>query len=406
MTGAAVRRRVAFVINSLEGGGAQRVASVLLSEFQSGLAAACGFEFHLVLLDDTPARYAVPADLPVHVVGAAGRLDRSVLGLRRILAELRVDAALSFLTRANFAVLLSGAPKRFVSERVHTSTHFAGAGRRALVSKALVRLLYPRADRVFAVSEGVAADLRAGYGVRADRLQVIYNPYDIAAIERASAAPNPFAGAAPYCVAVGRLTASKNHAMLIRAFARSGAPGNLVILGEGEERGALGRLAASLGFGDRVLFGGFHPNPYPVMAGAWAYVSASNAEGFPNAAAEAMVLGRTVALTDCPSGPGELLGGSAKPGAGLRRAPYGMLTPVGDEDALVEAVRAAADPALQAAYGLEARRRMQEFRSDRIARTYAGALVEAVAAGSPAGAPQGAGRGRPLGASLPFVPPR
>lgn len=375
--------RLTLVINSLEGGGAERVAAGLLERFAA--APPDGIDptgLRLVLLDQAPRRYAVAAGVPTAVLDARGSLQRSAAALGRLLARDRPDVTLSFLTRANLAAALAarlGGWACVLSERVNTSGHFAAAGLRGRMSRALIRVAYPTAERVIAVSRGVADDLAANFGVRRDRLRVINNPYDIAGLTAAAQRPPAIAPPRPYVVAVGRLTANKNHALLIEAYAAAGIAEDLVILGDGEERAALEALVAARGLAGRVHLPGFLAEPHPVVARARAYVSASNAEGFPNAAAEAMALGRVVLATDCPSGPGELLGGTAPPGGGPVAALHGLLTPVGDAAALAEGLRLALSPGMQARYAPAAAARLAALSPAAIAEAYAATIREAVA---------------------------
>ena len=159
--------------------------------------------------------------------------------------------------------------------------------------------------------------------------------------------------------------------MLIRAFAQSGIDGDLVILGEGEEREALIAEGKRLGLAGRLKLPGFLENPYPIIAGARIYASSSNAEGFPNAIAEAMVLGRPVVATDCPSGPAELLQGNSPTGRGISTTPYGVLVPVEDTSAFAEALKQLHNEEIADELGSRAATRMQEFDATRIAARYA-----------------------------------
>jgi len=131
---------------------------------------------------------------------------------------------------------------------------------------------------------------------------------------------------------MGRLTRQKDFPTLIRAFAvvRSQSSCRLMILGEGQDRSKLKRLTEVLGIQDDVDFPGFVANPYRFLSRAKLFVLSSVWEGSPNALSEAMALGVPVVATDCPSGPREILQG------GL----YGPLVPMGDVDALAEAMRA------------------------------------------------------------------
>src|SRR3546814_4408454 len=90
-----------------------------------------------------------------------------------------------------------------------------------------------------------------------------------------------------YIVAAGRLVPNKNFGMLIEAFAQSGLPGSLVIMGEGPLRGALEARIMQLGLEGRVHLPGFLENPFAVLKRASLFALPSNAEGFPNGLVEA-----------------------------------------------------------------------------------------------------------------------
>jgi glycosyltransferase involved in cell wall biosynthesis len=77
-----------------------------------------------------------------------------------------------------------------------------------------------------------------------------------------------------------------------------------------------------------VALPGFVPDPFPYMARAGAFVLSSRWEGFGNVLVEAMACGCPVVSTDCPGGPREILEGGR----------FGELVPVGDGDAMAEAI--------------------------------------------------------------------
>lgn len=375
---ALTKPRVMFVINSLEGGGAERVMSTLLRHSE---AEAAEFDTSLVLLDREPPAYEVPDWLTVHQLDCRGGLLRSVREVSRLRRTLKPDLVLSFLTRANVANVWSGGPARAViSERVNTSVHF-GRDLRGHTGRLMVRAAYPRAHRVIAVSSGVAEDLRANFGVPGDRLVTIENPLDLAMIRRRGAEPASLELSRPYIAAVGRLAPNKNFALLIEAFARSETAGELVILGEGPERGALVDLARRLGVADRVRLPGFVDNPFAIVKGASAFVLSSNAEGFPNSLVEAMALGVPVIATNCASGPSEILADRDRASVrGLTHGAYGLLTPPVGVEEMAEALRLFQDPELRRAYGEQAARRAEEFHIDRAKSRYWGVIRDELAA--------------------------
>ncbi len=180
----------------------------------------------------------------------------------------------------------------------------------------------------------MAEDVIATSGVSAERVHVVPNPVVTPALyERAREAPTHawfHDGGPPTVLAVGRLTEQKDFPTLLRAFARLRArmDARLIVLGEGEERSALERLARELAVEGDLDMPGFVPNPYSYMASAQLFVLSSAWEGSPNALTEALALGRPVVATDCRSGPREILEGGH----------YGALVPVGDAEALADAM--------------------------------------------------------------------
>jgi glycosyltransferase involved in cell wall biosynthesis len=160
-------------------------------------------------------------------------------------------------------------------------------------------------------------------------------------------------GAPPVILGVGRLSPQKDFATLIRAFrtVRARRPARLVILGEGEQRAELQALIAAEDLAADVALPGFEPNPLRYMRRAAMLALSSRHEGLPGALIEAMACGTPVVATDCPSGPAEV----------LENGRYGRLVPVGDADALANAIDATLDdpapPAVAeraAAFGVEA----------------------------------------------------
>jgi glycosyltransferase involved in cell wall biosynthesis len=375
------RKRVLFIINSLAGGGAERVMCTLLRASQGEFGNS---QISLLLLDREAAMYDVPRWIDVQQLDCRHSLIRSIWSVWRALARAKPDLTVSFLTRANVANIIASALlgiPAVISERVNTSSHL-GAGAGAAVARLLVKATYPKARRIIAVSQGVADDLQASFGIRPDRMAVIANPIDLEAIrsQADSDAPVPVQG--PYAVTMGRLVPNKNFGMLIEAFARSKIAGKLLILGDGPERDALTRQIEMLGLNGRVVMPGFSANPFPTLARAAFYVSPSNAEGFPNSLLEAMSVGLPVISTNCPSGPSEVLADLPREqvGPGVTFAPHGILVAPNDPDAMTQALQAMADPARRASYAERAPKRAADFGVARAKDAYWAVIREAAAA--------------------------
>jgi glycosyltransferase involved in cell wall biosynthesis len=101
-----------------------------------------------------------------------------------------------------------------------------------------------------------------------------------------------------------------------------------LILGEGSDRANLENLIHSLGLEQEVDLPGFVSNPFAYMRRSGVFVLSSRWEGLPSVLIEALACGCPVVSTNCPTGPVEILDGER----------YGHLAPVGDPDALAQAI--------------------------------------------------------------------
>ena len=172
---------------------------------------------------------------------------------------------------------------------------------------AKVRRFY-HGRQVIAVSKGVKENLEKVVGLEAERILAIYNPYERAPFVEMAAEPAELP-AGEFFLCVASLEPRKRHDRLLRAYAESSVTTPLVIMGKGkpEHETALRHQVTALGLEDRVIFAGYHHNPYPWIAAAKAMILASDAEGLPRVLIEALLLHTPVISVDCPSGPREIL---------------------------------------------------------------------------------------------------
>jgi len=333
-------RRIAVFLQDLYGGGAEHV----MLRLASGMAEQ-GRAVDLVLVRREGAFAGkVPPSVRIIELGTR-RTINSVLALGRYLRRERPAVLMTALVHVNIAALLArltapGTTRVVLTEHNQISMNIPPSPSATLrFAYRLVPLLYPRASRIIAVSDGVADDLSRFSGVERNRIDVVQNP--VVTPEMAALADEPvdhpwFApGEPPVILGVGRLSDQKDFATLLRAFAlvRSRRPARLVILGEGGYRAELEQLVAQLGIGADVDLPGFAGNPFAYMSKASLFVLSSKFEGLPGALIEAMACGTPVVATDCPSGPREILEGGS----------LGGLVPVGDPESLATAIGAALD---------------------------------------------------------------
>jgi glycosyltransferase involved in cell wall biosynthesis len=327
---------ISILLPDLRGGGAERIRIVLAHEF-----ARAGHEVEFVLMQ-ARGELLEEARNSFSVVDLATPRARSLpFALARYLRQRRPDALLAAMwpltVIAPLARRLSGHRcKVLISEHGMLSAQYRDWGKiHRLSLRFSTSLGYRDVNCRIGVSAGVAADMATLSGMRKDEFEVVYNPASPRVLpEQATLdiADHLWSGpSGARILTVGTMKAVKNHQLLLRAFARLDRPdARLMFVGEGNGHEPLLSLARDLDVTDRVIFAGFQLDPTPFYETADRFVLSSNYEGFGNVIVEALATGTPVVSTDCPSGPAEI----------LENGKWGRLTPVGNADALAEAMRA------------------------------------------------------------------
>lgn len=197
----------------------------------------------------------------------------------------------------------------------------------------LIRAFYPLADRAVAVSSDITEELVANFGLSRDMCTTVDNPIDVENIQRLSehSVSHPwFEDESPVIVGVGRFGEAKDFVLLIRALQvlRQEVPARLVLLGDGDRRGAIEQQVEASGLREHVDLLGFVDNPYKYMQQADVLAHPADYEGFGVVLPEAMTCGTPVVATDCPGGPSDI----------LQDGEYGPLVEIGNAQALAEAI--------------------------------------------------------------------
>jgi glycosyltransferase involved in cell wall biosynthesis len=330
-----MNRRIAFFLTSPSGGGAERAMIAVANHF-----AAEGLQVDMVF-GRAEGPYRGEVDRRVRIVDlSVKRLSKMLLPMHRYMEREKPSVVVSPLPPCDLVILfgrkfLGWKTKLLISVQNHPvemARHSA-----ALVDRLwpfFIRRSYGAAECILGISSGVAETVASLLGRGRDEVPVIHNPVITPGFaEKLNEDPgHPWFndGGAPVLLAAGRLTQQKDYPTLLRAFALllRRCPARLIVLGEGEGRAELEQLASELGVSSQLAMPGFVRNPYCWMKRARLFVLSSRWEGFANVVAEALACGVPVVSTDCPSGPGEILGGGV----------FGHLVPVGDAAALAQAL--------------------------------------------------------------------
>ncbi|MEP2689885.1 glycosyltransferase [Maribacter dokdonensis] len=330
--------RIAILIYSLAGGGAERVVSYLLPFLKEK-----GYEVHLILMNNT-IKYDIPSDIDIHYIensegnesGFLKLLKLPILAFKysKLLKKLDITHSFAMLTRASYINVLSRyfTSKKFkliISERSHPSMQYGYGNLQSKINNWLIKSLYPKADKIICNSRGNGEDLINNYKIPRKKIIVINNPIDIEKIDSIKMDKTIFNKGVLNLVTIGRMDTGKNHEILIRAI--EDFPNvHLYILGNGVLRDHLENLVGEKNLNNRVTFLGFDNNPFKYLKAADLFVFGSNHEGFPNVLLEAMCCGLPILSTNCKSGPDEIMELTTPLSDDIMLTNYGVLTPVGN----------------------------------------------------------------------------
>lgn len=332
-------RAIAFIINSLEFGGAQRVCIDDANDFFRA-----GYDVSFFVLYGKSGEFPFEKELDsgVHLqfLGARSAFDFSAVAIcAHQIRRARTAVLISTLNDGNmfarWVVLRVGRSVRLIQREANTLS--SKTARQKCLDVFCMWIPY----RIIALSSEAEASLK--------RLMPFAHK-KIVRLPNAVSIPIPIPAhqnhLVPVILSVGRLTSQKNYSLLISALgvlARGGVEYRAIIIGEGFMRKELEKQIASEGISERVVLLGNLPHEAVLewYANADVFVSTSLWEGSPNVVLEAMAHALPVVATDV---------GGVRDSITSRE---GLIVPSKDEKALVGALRQVLlDASLRRAYGM------------------------------------------------------
>lgn len=342
-----VRKNVLILVDSLSGGGAERVACKLATELSSRHAV-----YLMYLHDKDEENYLVgpdvtcidatlpPAKQPSTKAGQFihGQKTRKKwrAKLRKARKEHDIDTTVSLLSTPNLINASCKGGRRIICERNDPSQKPRRYRLKLCISS-------NRADYVIFQTRKVQAMLPKK--VR-EKSCIIPNPVSVTCQAEPSGKRR--------IVTAGRLHPQKNYSMLLHAFAlfsKNRPDFTLHLYGQGPLLDELQSLAETLGIGHAVRFEGFSSDVHAAISDAQMFVLSSDFEGMSNALIEAMMMGLPCISTDC-TGSDELITDGVD----------GLLVPKSDAQAMCAAMnRLANNDTLRGEMGYKARLRALDF---------------------------------------------
>lgn len=372
--------KLALLIYSLSGGGAERQASYILAYCVKN-----NIEVHLVLMNTT-IKYELPENLPIHYIETSSPSESGILKVLKIpllaykyaklVKKLNITHSVSLLSRPNYINVIASKFTRYkfnviTNELAFPTLQYSYKGFQSNFNKTMIRLLYPKSDLLIGNSKGNAIDLVENFGVPNEIVKVVHNPIDLSKIENIEPVTSFFDAEAFNIITLGRLDIGKNHEMLIRAIHMQQNPMfKLYIYGVGDMHEHLNNLISELNLKEQVYLMGFDPNPYQYLKAADLFIFGSNHEGFPNVLLEAMACGLPILSTNCQSGPSEIMELKAAKDD-IMLTDYGILVPIKNTALMAKGIKYFVEhKSFTEHCKANGKQRIKDFEKDKILKEY------------------------------------
>ncbi|MEP2279025.1 glycosyltransferase family 4 protein [Maribacter sp.] len=323
-----MKKNIAFLIYSLNSGGAERVVSTL----SNGLCN--NFNITIITIINDKPFYKLKENIKViackdHKFRLKNKLLNSLKtncylykDIKKICKNESIDIIIGFMTESNVLAIFTAKALKIpviVSERNYPPL--------ASISnfwKVMRRITYPKTNILVVQTKPIFDFFKNT--MKEEKIKILANPISK---NHSEAKKNLRIHKENIILNVGSLNRQKGQDIAIRAFAQVNAPNwQLHLLGEGPKRKEYTSLIKELEMEDKIILNGRNNYISNYLLKSKIFIFPSRFEGFPNALTEAMYMGLPCISTDCPTGPQEL----------IKDGVNGFLTPVDNIEILAKTI--------------------------------------------------------------------
>ena len=307
-------KKVMFFINTLAGGGAEKVLVDLL-----GLMPKDKYQFTVITVEGGEYVKKIPEYVEYKQI-VRFKNKRIAALINRIIQHLPYSLFAKLFLKENYDIevaYLPGFPTHIIAKKKTDGKKITFIHGK-VTKESMPSLRYKSLtdcyrehcgfDKVCVVSNNAKESLENAIG-KLPNSMVLYNIIDVDCVRMKAneKCDEEFLTDGLKIVSLGRLTRIKGYERLIRAVSKLEREHSfeIWILGQGDEREKLETLIRELNVKSIKLLG-FKSNPYSYLAKADLYLCSSYSEGYSTATFEAVALGLPVLTTDC-SGTREIL---------------------------------------------------------------------------------------------------
>lgn len=301
--------KITGFIFDLSKGGAQGVFATVMNSFRKN-----GHEVDVVTLNLENAVYLDNIDKGIKVVSLnTSGAEKSLPALINYVKNHDIETAWVFgpelCVDIYWAKWLSRKDFPIIGRCINTLSvefKYTDSLRRKYITNALLKMFFHKITYVIAQSNNMKDDLIENYHFKESQVKTINNALSKKYEEEFNNSNELERD--NYFLYVGRLEKQKGLHMLLTAFSQvKDKTTQLVLLGDGSQRGSLEQLAVELGISHRVEFVNYTNQTIQYYKKAIAVVLSSYFEGFPNVLIESLSCGTPVVSFDLPSGPNEII---------------------------------------------------------------------------------------------------